>query len=278
MLLAMLTTLSSQAGEATDTTEVPARPVTAVFAAEIGSTHLRDTYLSPITYQGVTVGLSFEHLQATGFAPEQWVRQLALGISYAPVKNPVGNNTMHELMVDGHWSLMHRWQLADNRLQLLCGGMTQLRAGGIYNAKNSNNVVSVKAHWNVGIAGMAAYHVPWPKAPLTLRWQVCVPVVGAFLSPEYDETYYEIYLGNRSNLVHVGWWGNRWDIDQLISADLQLGGTTLRVGYHHHVDHFEVSNIHSTIVSYALVIGIGGDYLTLSPRRKTPTKIVSPLF
>ncbi len=69
------------------------------------------------------------------------------------------------------------------------------------------------------------------RLPLSLRYQPVLPVVGAFFAPDYGELYYEIYLGNHSGLAHCGWWGNYFALENLLTADLRLGSTTLRIGY-----------------------------------------------
>jgi hypothetical protein len=134
--------------------------------------------------------------------------------------------------------------------------MAQLRAGIVYDEVNSNNPVTVRAHANLGAAGMAWLDTRMWRLPVTLRYQMQLPVMGVFFAPEYDESYYEIYLGNHKNLAHLGWWGNRLDITNYLGADLHLGKTILRLGYRNRLEHWTVNNLHVHDFSHSLVLGI----------------------
>ena len=263
-LLSFLICFATHAAEADSVP--PLRPVTAMFTAEVGHANVLDTYLTPIAYGGIHCALGYTATQATGFDPHRWVRQLAFEASYSPTHNPVGNRTLHTLMVEGRWGMMHRWQGWSPGVRLLFGGDTRLRGGAVYNPSGSNNVVSARIHWSVGAASMVVWHTRMGRLPVTCSYAVSLPLAGVFFSPEYDESYYEIYLGNRSHLAHFGWWGNRFDLDHRLSLDLHLGGTTMRVGYHGRVERSWVSHLNTHHVTHALVIGIGGDFLSI-PRQ-----------
>ena len=277
-ILLMLGTAVSRAEEA-DTAVI--RPVTSIFSADIGGSHLLDTYLSPLHNSGMHVGMAWEHFQATGFSPENWVRQLELSVAYERNNSPAGNHHFHSLIGQGRWSLMRRWRgVGTPELQLMAGGMTALRGGIIYAPQNSNNVVSARVQWNVGLSGMAVYNCRIGRLPVTLSYQASIPVAGAFYSPEYGESYYEMYVGNHSGLVHFGWWGNRFDMENLVAADLHLGTTVLRLGYRNRFSTSWVSNLSTRERYHAVVIGLGGDILSLGYRKALPSnaKIVSPLY
>ena len=175
---------------------------------------------------------------------------------------------------------MHRWSnVLSPSLQLQLGGETQLRGGVLYNAHNSNNVASARIHWNVGLMGQAIYNTHIKSLPITLRYQASLPVAGVFFSPDYDEAYYEIYLGNHSDLAHFGWWGNRFDIDHMLSADLHLGNTILRVGYRNRINTSWINNINTRSIAHYLVIGIGGEFLSVSPKKaKVNNNLISSMY
>ena len=97
-----------------------------------------------------------------------------------------------------------------------------------------------------------------------------MPLMGAFFSPEYDELYYEIYLGNHHGLAHFGWPGNIFRWDNLVTADLQLGTSQLRVGFRSRIFSSEVNHITTRNFSYAFVLGVVSDWLSVSPRRSLP--------
>ena len=105
------------------------------------------------------------------------------------------------------------------------------------------------------------------RLPVMFRWQTSLPLAGVFFSPEYDELYYEIYLGNHSGLVHGAWPGNYFRWDNLVTADLDFSDTRLRLGFRSRILSSEVNHITTRIFSYAFVIGVSGDWLSVSKRR-----------
>ena len=231
-------------------------PTRSMFTLNIGYASIHDSYLTPITYNGIDLGMSYEAMRDVRHG--KWLWQLQVGADYNYTENDARNNDIHLLLGDISFDMQRQWrEVMTPRLDLSVGPMTQLRAGIAYDAVNSNNPVSVRAHWNAGITGMAKYNTRLWRLPVTLRYQAQLPVVGVFFAPEYDESYYEIYLGNHKNLAHLGWWGNRFDMTNYLGADLHLGKTTLRIGYRTRLEHWKVNNLKVHDVTHSLVLGIG---------------------
>ena len=244
---------------AQDSTKV-VRPTLAMWVVDGGYASIHDSYLTPITYEGWDFALGFEATRAARFAPDRWLWQLQVGADYNYTENHAGNNELHKLLGDVSFNMQRRWHdVFTPHLDLSVGPMTQVRAGVIYNPANSNNTVSVRAHANLGVAGMASWRTRLGRMPITLRYQGQLPVVGVFFAPEYDESYYEIYLGNRRNLAHMSWWGNRFDMTNYIGADLHLGAAILRIGYRGRIEHWSVNNLKVHDVSHSVVLGIGAN-------------------
>ena len=226
-----------------------------IFTVDMGYASVHDSYLTPITYDGLDLAMAYEAMRP---AKHRWLWQLQVGADYNNVENPAQNNDLHKLMGDITFDMQRYWRAAlARRVDLSVGPMTQLRAGITYNEVNSNNPVSLRAHWSLGVTGMAALDTRLWRLPVTLRYQAQLPVVGVFFAPEYDESYYEIYLGNHRNLAHLGWWGNRLDMSHFLGADLHLGKTVLRIGYRSRLEHWNVNHLKVHDVSHSLVLGIG---------------------
>ena len=246
---------------AQDTAHV-VRSTLSMFTVDAGYASVHDSYLTPITYSGMDLALGYEAMRDTHFDPDKWLWQLQVGADYNLTENAARNNDIHLLLGDLSFNMQRKWRDAiARRVDLSVGPMTQLRAGIAYDEANSNNPVSVRAYWNVGVTGMASLDTRLWRLPVTLRYQAQLPVVGVFFAPEYDESYYEIYLGNHRNLAHLGWWGNRLDMTHYLGADLHFGSTILRIGYRTRFEHWSVNNLKVHDVSHSLVIGIGA-YLT----------------
>ena len=222
---------------------------------DAGYASIHDSYLTPITYDGIDLGLS---LEATRWASRyRWLWQLSVGTDYNYVENNAKNNNLQKVMGDISFNMQHVWMGVHHpRLGFSAGPMAQLRAGIVYDAVNSNNPVTVRAHANLGATGMAWFNTHLGRLPITLRYQAQLPVMGVFFAPEYDESYYEIYLGNHKNLAHLGYWGNRFDMTNYLGADLHVRKVTLRIGYRNRLEHWSVNNLNVHDFTHALVFGI----------------------
>ncbi len=256
------------------------RPVFAAYTVEAGSAHLADTYLTPLKYSGWHAGLDYNRYQAMKFSPDKWAMQLHANLSVDRTDNPSGNATMWSAMLSLEWGMMRRWRpvAALPSLTLALGGSTGVQAGCLYNDRNGNNPASAKGAWTLNVTGYAAYDVNIGRLPVTFMYQPTLPVTGVFFAPDYGELYYEIYLGNRKGLVHGAWWGNYFRLDNLLTADLHLGSTSLRVGYKCNLFSSKVNHTVTHIYNHALVIGVSGEWLSYDPRRHRSgrkSKIVS---
>ncbi len=237
-----------------------------MFMLDAGYASVHDSYLTPITYGGLDLGLTYEVMSPTR---DSWLWHLQVGSDYNYVENNAKNNELHKLMGDISFDMQRQWRgVLNPRLNVAAGPMAQVRAGIVYDAVNSNNPVTVRAHANVGATGMAWFNTRLGRVPLTLRYQVQLPVAGVFFAPEYDESYYEIYLGNHRNLAHLGWWGNRLDMTNYVGADLHLGKAVLRIGYRSRLEHWSVNHLKVHDVTHSLVLGIGTSFQTT--RTTTP--------
>jgi hypothetical protein len=245
------------------------RPVRSAFMLEAGSSHQLDSYLSPLKYTGWHTAFTYERNQAMKFSPEHWRQQLMLGVEINNAQNPARNASMLYGNLAASWSMSRLWTLP-GRLRVMAGGMVDGNLGGMYNQRNSNNPASLKADISLGVKASLGWDFKLKKLPIELRWQSSMPIIGAFFSPEYDELYYEIYLGNTHGLAHVGvpWTLFRWD--NLVTADLALGTSSLRLGFRSQVYSTEANHITTRNFSYALVIGVVTDWLSVSPRKHLP--------
>ena len=226
-----------------------------MFTVDAGFASIHDSYLTPITYNGMDLALGYEAMRS--IRDNKWLWQLNVGADYNYVENKAKNNELYKLMGDLSFNMQRCWQgVFSPKLNFAVGPMAQLRAGIVYDAVNSNNPVTVRAHANLGAAGMAWFKTRLGRKPITLRYQVQLPVAGVFFAPEYDESYYEIYLGNHKNLAHLGWWGNRLDMSHYLGADLRMGKATVRLGYRTRLEHWTVNNLKVHDVTHSLVLGI----------------------
>lgn len=284
LLLSLLWTLSvcartSLPGNGTADSLPVLRPVVSAYTVEAGGSRLADTYLTPLIYNGWDVAFSYERMQAMKFSPEKWVMQLRAGLNFDRTHNRVGNASMWNINLHVDWGMMHRWRLPFG-ISLAAGGSTMLQGGCLYSTRNGNNPASARAAWTVNATGMAVWNFKIARLPIALRYQPVLPVAGVFFSPEYGQLYYEIYLGDRSGLVNGAWWGNYFGMENLVTADFRFGDTSLRIGYRGNILSTKVNNIVTRAVTNCFVIGVSGEWVSLSSRHAIDrqARIVSALY
>ncbi len=242
------------------------RPVTSAYTLEAGGANLADTYLTPLRYGGWVTALGYERWQAMGFNPRTWVMRLDGRLELESTDNPARNATMWYAGLNLSWGMLWRKALPYG-FTVGVGPATSITAGCVYNDRNGNNPASAKASWTVDMSAYATWRFKMGRVPVTLRYQMSLPVVGAFFSPDYGELYYEIYLGNRSGLAHCAWWGTYFRMENLFTADLRFGATALRIGYRGNILSTKVNDITSRNITNAFVIGVSGEWMSLDPRR-----------
>ena len=151
---------------------------------------------------------------------------------------------------------------------LSAGPGVSLECGALYMPSNSNNPASARASIDLTLNMSLGKVVRIGRFPVRFSDTLTLPSAGIFFSPQYGESYYEIYLGNHSGLVHFGWWGNHFAFDNLLSAEFSAGPVNLRFGYRFEFRSGYVCSLNSEIVTHSFVVGIVTDALSLSPRKK----------
>ena len=255
------------------------RPVISAFTLEAGSDHLCNTYLTPLHYSGWRTALGYERMQAMKFNPESFIHQLGLRFYLGRDLNETHTATIWQFGFRPSWSMMWRRPVG-NGLTIAVGGTAAAEIGMLYLSRNSNNPASVQASVTLGATAMAVWNGRLGRLPVTLRYQPTLPLTGAFFSPDYDELYYEIWLGNHSGLAHMAWPGNFFRLDNLLTADLHLGSTTLRLGYRCGIFSSKAGGIVSRDVNHMFVLGVTTEWLSLRPGRgRTPeARIISAMY
>lgn len=241
------------------------RPVISVYSLEVGSGHITDTYLSPLHYSGKGFALNYERLQAMKFDPERWTMRLNGRLGFEYTENTVRNASIWDLDIEFRWGMMRRLKL-DKGWEAGIGGSTNINGGLFYNGRNSNNPVAAQAAWNINLSAQAVWHTSLLRKDVTFRYLVESPLTGIFFCPEYDELYYEIWLGNHSGLVHGAWPGNYFRLDNLLTADIRLGSTILRLGYNCRILSSKANEIVTQRITHTAVIGIASEWISLSAK------------
>lgn len=243
------------------------RPVTGIYAVEIGGKNVLATYLSPLHYAGTSFALSGAWSKAMPFNPKSALMHFNAYAGFDDMLNPAGTARMVALNASFSWGVSWRKQLPWC-LQLTAGGSVGIDGGAYWLMRNGNN--PIQAMGSVSLAARASLGRPFRlgKMPILVRDEVSLPSLSVFFSPEYGESYYEIYLGNRHGLVHPGWWGNNFRIDNLLSVSFDFGRTAAMIGYRFKADTQWANNLNTHIFTHNFVIGVIPGGIGLKPKPK----------
>lgn len=250
------------------------RPVIGFYNLELGSRKALSTYLSPFSYKGFDAALSGFWTKSLPANPEHLSMLFDCRLNFGRLLNPSKTALEYNVGMEFQWGVEWKKRLP-GRFIIGAGGVVGFEGGVLYLPRNGNNPASALAAAGIGACGSAGWHFNIGKLPVLASDRVVFPLAGAFFCPAYGETYYEIYLGNRADLVHFGWFGNRFGIDNLLSFSLDFGKTAMQIGYRFSMQSEHANHLDTRIFNHAFVIGVipGG----LGLKRVKPNSI-TPLY
>ncbi|MDR1526111.1 MAG: DUF3316 domain-containing protein [Dysgonamonadaceae bacterium] len=236
-----------------------------------GTTSTYDSYLSPLKYSGMNIGLLGERMKT----PRRWKGRIAtqhfFNLELADTKNPSGSAQSYVGSLEYDYGLYYRLNPVRN-IQLYTGLQGNLSAGVIYNLRNTNNPANAKVGANLNLSAMAIYAFQIKRQPIRLRYQMNVPVVGALFSPEFGQSYYEIGLGDESQLIYPAAWHNRLTIRNILSVEIPLKACTLRITGMNRLYQTHLNDLKTQILSNAVYVGISKYFHTVSGKQTDKNK------
>lgn len=221
----------------------------------IGRTNILDTYLSDEHFKGT--GISFLSTIERQKTDCRWSTLMEHEANLSSCKS---RNIQQELegAYNFYWGKLYRWQLMDGALSLQAGGLVNTSLGFIYNTSNGNNPAQARAHLNIMPTGVASYHFQLFNKQMVARYELNLPLAGIQFSPNYGQSYYEIF--NRGDYDHnvvpttfvsAPEWRNLLTLDAAITRKI-----TLRIGYLGNIQQSKVNNIRQHVWTHRFLIGI----------------------
>ena len=237
----------------------------------VGYTNILDTYLSPEKYRGTNLTfLSHTRRENDSTA---WVNQFQHEGNVAYADNRSGNGGEMAGNYTFRYSLLHKWTISLWRrpLRMLAGGTAAANIGFVYNTRNGNNPANARLSLN--IEPTIGFDYPIGRAshtrgismnpgacahfPLILHYEASAPLFGLMFSPNYGQSYYEIF--NRGNYNHncvPTTFGSTPSFRQMLTLDLRLAHTTWRIGYMGNYEQSHVNNLKTHTYTHSIVIGV----------------------
>ncbi|MDL2208507.1 DUF3316 domain-containing protein [Parabacteroides sp. OttesenSCG-928-O15] len=235
-----------------------------------GGYTLKDTYLTPgkeVDYSGWGLRILNERMKMVRWADYRFSRQQVLNIDAAKTDNPAESATDFAAFID--YSLGYHYHLRPlPDLKILTGASARGMAGFIYNTRNGNNPASAKVDIDLNLSLLAIYHLRLRDYPLTLRYQLEMPVGGVMFSPHFGQSYYEIFnLKNYDGIVRFNSFHNKFAIKNYLTVDFSTKAFTVRAGYLYSYYYTDVNDIQTHIRSHSFMIGVVKEFISFGGKR-----------
>lgn len=244
-LFMALTPLISQAQESTSTHMIG-----------VGNSRVLDTYITQEKFSGI--GLSYLFIKERTKPVKRWNSIIEHEIDLSSTKDRSEDAHALEGDYNLYWGRYRQWQCFGEHLLLQAGALVNTNLGFIYDMTSSNNPAQARLSLNLMPAAVATYHFPLFRQQFTLRYELNVPLAGVMFSPNYGQSYYEIF--NRGiydhNIVPTTFISAP-TFRQMLTLDWNTGKKwSLRIGYLGNYQQAQVNNLKQHIYAHRVMIGI----------------------
>jgi hypothetical protein len=235
---------------------------TSTWQLGVGSTRVLDTYLSAEKFSGQ--GLTLLHTSERRRDGRQWSFLSEHELNVATVDDRAAKRDE----LQGSYTLLagplRRWDVGSLTLQ--AGAMGALDVGFIYHTSNSNNPAQARLSLTVMPTAAAAYGLTLWRRRLLLRYELQLPMVGLMFSPNYGQSYYELFsLGHYDRNVVPTTFVSAPTFRQQLSVEYPVSRLlSLRLGYLGHYQQSSVNNLKSHVLHHRVMIGVVRSF-TLMP-------------
>lgn len=224
-----------------------------------GYTQLLDTYLSPLKYKGGHVAIRDERFSQSKATNGRWFTQSKFSLHGDYTLAAGGRGLMIGGMADYSYTYYYEHQLLSSKgkgFRLFVGPQAQLRIGGIYNLRNSNNPAQLKLGVNIAASAMAKYRFMLRNTPMNVRLQADIPLLGTAFGPDYGQSYYEIfYLRQSEGCIHLTSLHNNLSLRANLNYDIELHPCTLRLTLANDLYQWALGNQQYRMFTHTLMIG-----------------------
>lgn len=235
---------------------------TNVLKIQFGGGYALDTYLSPLAFSGLQLGIGNEwwqpfrqdtRLGRTGKLTN-WAHVGRVQVSGYRHINSARTNLTYGLEGNGGWGAFYCWKRCDNRIKVFLGPYLEASLGVRYIAMNVNKPLSL----DIALETMAMSGISWSfygkKTSYRLNYQIRTNLVGLDFMPDYWQSYYELSEGVQGTVRCSGHW-NHHTIKHELTMDMQFPHSTWRIGAAH--DYVNYGNEHMRFIRNQVYLVVG---------------------
>lgn len=227
------------------------RHITSVKSVAVGYNATQDTYLSPEEYTGPELRLVSHVLRERDST--RWARLILNEGSFAYGESRSGNGSTLSGQYHFQYGFLRRFTPLGSRLTIRGGGQGEFLGGFIYNTRNGNNPAQARAMINVGAVASAEYRI----GRATLGYEVSLPLLGLAFSPNYGQSYYEIFdRGHYDRNCVPTTVVCSPAVRHALTIDTRWLGATWRMGYLGDYRGQHVNHLKQHVYTSALIVGV----------------------
>ena len=233
-----------------------------------GFTHELDTYLSPVSYTGPEFRVMRESMRTTNLMKGNVSTQSLFQVNFSITENKASTSTQMAGMLNWNYAWHYQFRMSD-RLKLLFGPMIDMNGGFVYNMRNSNNLAQARAYINLAASGMAIYRFRIGNYPMVARYQLNLPLMGVMFSPEYGQSYFEIFeLKHKGNNFVFSSLHNQPSLRQMLTLDFPVGKINLRAAYLCDIQQAKVNHLKNHSWSHIFMLGLVKNFCIIRGKNK----------
>ena len=228
----------------------------------IGPSRILDTYISQEKFSGV--GITYLYIRAGKKPNKRWQNNIEHEVDLSKTRDRSHTTSMLEGNYNLYWgrvatvaSMTSRTSMASrtsrtsissqNGFQLQAGLAANVNLGFLYDMSTSNNPAQARFALNLMPTAIATYAFNIRQQRFSLRYELNLPLVGLMFSPNYGQSYYEIF--SRGNYDP--------NFRQLLTLDWQVSEKwAVRVGYLGNYQQADVNHLKSHIYTHRIIIGV----------------------
>lgn len=232
----------------------PRKEIQQVKLLGMGATNILNTYLSTEKYRGLEMRVLSQRLQQN--ANRRFTHELLQQGRIGYTQNRSSNSNEIAGLYQVGYGYFYQMYIGNKSLNVKLGGRLEGHLGFIYNNRNSNNPAQALVGLQLSPTAMGTYLFHCGRWAMALNYEVSAPLCGVMFSPNYGQSYYQIFSkGNYDHNIVPTTCFSAPSLRQLLSVDIRIKRSTFRVGYLGDYQQAHVNNIKSHIYTHALVVG-----------------------
>ena len=222
-----------------------------------GPTRILDTYISQEKFSGA--GFTYLYIYEGRKPEKRWQNTIEHELDLSKSRDRGDNTSMIEGNYNLYWSrlasLVRPSSSTDFHLQ--AGFTANANLGFLYDMTTSNNPAQARLALNIMPSAVATYGFPIKQQHFSLRYELNLPLVGIMFSPNYGQSYYEIFTqGNYDRNIVPTTFVSAPTFRQILTLDWLLSEKwALRIGYLGNYQQADINHLKQHIYTHRVLLG-----------------------